>query len=454
MSCYNLGVRTRAASGVSIAVLALLAATAPPATGAGVTAGSSAAVASSVVTSAPAASRPATDISPSGGVPRTLSTVRGERLGGSQWGLTAVGAEGAWGVTRGAGVIVAVLDSGVDDAHPDLAGRLLPPADLVGDGLKGDPFGHGTRIAGIIAGVMDGDGIAGVASDVRILPIRVLAADGEGDQSRTARGIRAAVAAGAQVINLSLSSQTESQNQAEAIRYALDQGVTVVAAAGNRRQEGSPTVYPAAYPGVIGVSSIGPRLAASAFASRGAFIDLVGPGEDVVTTQPGGGWVREDGTSLAAAFVAAGVALVRAANPTLAREQVEELVLASARDLGPTGRDDAFGHGLLRVDRAVRMAVGLPGGLPIAAVTVSLRPAASNSRLRVDIGPDLTAGSWAFRVQRQRPDGSWRTLKATFRTRGAKETRVVDLPRGTYRVRVGARMGFTEATSPAVTLRR
>ena len=144
---------------------------------------------------------------------------------------------------------MAVLDSGVDDAHPDLAGRLLPAVDLVGDGLTGDPFGHGTRIAGIIAGVMDGAGIAGVASDVRILPIRVLAADGEGDQNRTARGIRAAVAAGAQVINLSLSSQTESPAQADAIRYALDQGVTVVAAAGNRREPGQPDRLPRGLPG-------------------------------------------------------------------------------------------------------------------------------------------------------------------------------------------------------------
>ena len=72
----------------------------------------------------------------------------------------------------------------------------------------------------------------------------------------------------------------------------------------------------------------------------------------------------------------------------------------------------------------------------------------------MDIDPDLTAGSWAFRVQRQRTDGSWRTLKATYRTRGAKETRIVDLPRGTYRVRVLPRMGLTEATSPAVTLTR
>ncbi len=426
----------------------MLATTAAPAAGADL-----AAHASAVVKSAPTAARPATDISPSGGLPRLLSTVRGERLGASQWGLTAVGAEGAWGVTRGSGVIVAVLDSGVDDAHPDLAGRLLPAADLVGDGRTGDPFGHGTRIAGIIAGVMDGAGIAGVASEVRILPIRVLAADGEGDQSRTARGIRAAVAAGAQVINLSLSSQTESQSQADAIRYALDQGVTVVAAAGNRRQEGSPTVYPAAYPGVIGVSSVGPGAVASGFASRGGFIDLVAPGEGVVTTQVGGGWGREDGTSIAAAFVSAGAALVRAANPTLSREQVEEILLANARDLGPKARDDVYGHGLLRVDRAVRAAAELPGGLPIPTVAVSVR-SASSSKLGVDIDPDLTAGAWAFRVQRQRTDGSWRTLKATFRTRGAKETRIVDLPRGTYRVRVLPRMGLIEATSPAVTLSR
>ena len=400
------------------------------------------------------ASRPTSDVSPSGGLQVILPTLRGERLGSSQWGLTAIGAEGAWGITRGAGVTVAVLDSGVDDTHPDLDGRLLPAVDLVGDGLTGDPFGHGTRIAGIIAGVMDGSGIAGVASDVRILPIRVLAADGEGDQNRTARGIRAAVAAGAQVINLSLSSQTESQSQADAIRYALDEGVTVVAAAGNRREAGSPTVYPAAYPGVLGVASVGRGLEESAFASSGGFIDLVAPGERVVTTEVGGGWGREDGTSIAAAFVTAGAALVRSANPSLTRAQVDAILVTTSRDLGPKGRDDAFGSGLLRVDRAVRAAAELPGGLPIPSSVVTVGALASGSKLGVDIDPDLSAGAWAFRVERQRGDGSWRTLRATYRTRGALETRVVDLPRGTYRVRVPSRMGLTEATSVPITLSR
>ena len=431
----------------SIAVVALLAGMTAPANAAEV--GASAPAAGH----APAAvSRPSSDVSPSGGLPRILPTLRGERLGSSQWGMTAVGAEGAWGITRGAGVTVAVLDSGVDDTHPDLAGRLLPAVDLVGDGLTGDPFGHGTRIAGIIAGVMDGAGIAGVASDVRILPIRVLAADGEGDQNRTARGIRAAVAAGAQVINLSLSSQTESPFQADAIRYALDEGVTVVAAAGNRREAGSPTVYPAAYPGVLGVASVGRGLEESGFASRGAFIDLVAPGEGVVTTEVGGGWGREDGTSVAAAFVSAGAALVRSANPSLTRAQVEAVLVTTARDLGPKGRDDAFGSGLLRVDRAVRAAAELPGGLPIPSAVVTVGAVASGSKLGVDIDPDLSAGAWAFRVERQRADGSWRTLRATYRTHGALETRVVDLPRGTYRVRVPMRMGLTEATSVPVTL--
>ena len=247
-----------------------------------------------------------------------------------------------------------------------------------------------------------------MASDVRILPIRVLAADGEGDQLRTARAIRVAVAAGAQVINLSLSSQTESPAQADAIRYALDQGVTVVAAAGNRRQEGSPTVYPAAYPGVLGVSSVGRTLRASEFASRGGFIDLVAPGERVVTTEAGGGWGREDGTSLAAAFVAAGAALVRAANPTLSREQVEEILLSSARDLGPKGRDDAFGHGLLRVDRAVRAAAELPGGLPIPSAVVTV----GSCRVELEAGGGRRSGPQRRVVGVPRPAAARRRIVA------------------------------------------
>ncbi|MCU0262051.1 MAG: S8 family serine peptidase [Candidatus Nanopelagicales bacterium] len=443
--------RIHAATGAVIAVLVLLVgATAPAAAQDGAAAASVPAFSDG---SGPL-SRSTTAGGPTRGLPMTLATVRGERLGSAQWGLAAIGAQGAWGVTRGAGITVAVLDSGVDRTHPDLADRLLPTTDLVQDGQSGDPFGHGTRVAGVIAGVMDGAGIAGVASDVRILPIRVLAADGEGDQNRTARAIRAAVAAGAQVINLSLSSQTESPAQAEAIRYALDEGVTVVAAAGNRRQEGSPTVYPAAYPGVLGVSSVGRGLRASTFASRGDLIDLVAPGEGVITTQPGGGWGRDDGTSIAAAFVSAATALVRAANPTLSRSQVEELLLATTRDLGSKGRDDTYGHGLIRVDRAVRAAALLPGGLLIPSAAVTVGAVAAGSKLSVDVDPDLSAGSWAFRVQSQRADGSWRTLPATYRTRGAQETRVLDLPRGAYRVKVPPRFGLNPTLSTPVTLSR
>ena len=383
-----------------------------------------------------------------------LPTVRAERLGGKQWGLAAVGAEGAWGITRGAGITVAVLDSGVDETHPDLAGHLLPAVDLVEDGRAGDAFGHGTRVAGVIAAALDGAGIAGLAGESQVLPIRILTATGEGDQNRTARGIRAAVAAGAQVINLSLSSPSQSTFQAEAIQFALDHGVVVVAAAGNRREEGSPTVFPAAYPGVIGVSSVGRDLAISDFASQGTAIDLVAPGGQILTTQVGGGWESDDGTSLAAAFVSAAVALVRAANPTLAPDAVAQVLFDTARDLGAPGRDDDFGHGLLRADRAVHAAAGLPGGVGIPSVALTVGALASGSRLSVDIDPDLATGAWTFHVQRLRPSGAWRTLRRSFTTRGEQETRIVNLPRGTYRVRVPSRLGFDGSTSVPVTLNR
>ena len=102
----------------------------------------------------------------------------------------------------------------------------------------------------------------------------------------------------------------------------------------------------------------------------------------------------------------------------------------------------------------MRAAAELPGGVPIPSAVVTVGSVASGSKLGVDIDPDLSAGAWAFRVERQRADGSWRTLKATYRTHGALETRIVDLPRGTYRVLVPSRMGLTEATSVPVTLSR
>ena len=279
------------------------------------------------------------------------SVLAGEPAGSYQWGLHAVNAEGAWSVTRGSGVIVAVVDTGVDTGHPDLVGQVLTQIDLVGDGATGDPVGHGTHVAGIVAAALDGDGTTGLANQVKVLPVRVLGENG-GDDSTVANGIITSVNAGAKVINLSLGSEEDSPATHSAVQYALDSGVTVVAAAGNEYEEGNPVEYPVAQRGVIGVASIGAQFNSSAFSNAGSYVDVSAPGEDILSTVPGG-WDSFDGTSMAAPFVAATAALVRVANPTLTKAQVDDVLLSTALDderrrvgsvLRPRARTSRQGH--------------------------------------------------------------------------------------------------------------
>jgi subtilisin family serine protease len=385
-----------------------------------------------------------------------------EQYGAAQWGLRAVNAEAAWSATRGGGVTVAVIDSGVDAGHPDLAGRLLPQIDLVADGWTGDPDGHGTHVAGIIAASLDGVGVAGLANQVTVLPVRVLDATGVGDFQTGALGIIEAVSAGARVINLSLGSSYNSAVQAQAVQYAIDSGVTVIAAGGNEYAEGNPTTYPAALPGVVAVSAITPEGGSWLYANCGSYIDIAAPGVDILSTVPGVGWDVKDGTSMAAPFVSAAAALVRAGNPTLTRAKVDSVLLGTVvDDADGDGRDNCFGEGLLQADRAVMAAATMPGGIratptvtqSTVPATVKVTAVSGKSKLKVDVNPNKGKGYWAFQVHKQRADGSWQRLK-TYKTRGSKETRTINLPRGTYRVVVNAKYGHAAATSRPAYLKK
>jgi subtilisin family serine protease len=162
----------------------------------------------------------------------------------------------AWTLTRGAGVTVAVLDSGVDASVPQLAGRVLPGADVIGGSGRGDSdcVGHGTFVAGLIAAQpTPGIGFTGLAPDVRILPVRQTTNGRDGDSASLAQAILAAVTGGAQVVNISLAADAPSDQLKSAVDFALQHGVVLVAAAANSAQQGNPLTYPAAYPGVIAV---------------------------------------------------------------------------------------------------------------------------------------------------------------------------------------------------------
>ncbi|WP_329458694.1 type VII secretion-associated serine protease mycosin [Streptomyces sp. NBC_01497] len=290
-----------------------------------------------------------------------------------QWALDQLHAQQAWRSSKGHGITVAVLDTGVDDTHPDLTGQVLTGKDFIGFGARrGDRSWarHGTAMASIIAGhghgPGDSDGVLGLAPQARILPVRVIleGTDPARDRARTSRGdalalgIRWAVDHGADVINLSLGDDSASahpeRSEDEAVQYALAKGVPVVASAGNGGQKGDHISYPAAYPGVIAVAAVDKYGTPADFSTRRWYADVSAPGVDVVIADPDRHYYEGWGTSAAAAFVSGTVALVRSAYPHLTPAQIKKLLEDTARDAPKGGRDDATGYGL--VDPAAALA--------------------------------------------------------------------------------------------------
>ena len=227
-----------------------------------------------------------------------------------QWALPVVKAADAWNTLAADApqVTVAVIDSGICADHPDLQGRILPGWDFVqNDATPQDEYGHGCDIAGIIAANMnDNIGIAGVAPNAMIMPLRVLDAQGLGTYSNVAAAIVRAVDEGAQVINLSVGGANPSTVLENAINYAAEHNVVVVAAAGNT--SGS-ILYPAAYDSVISVGSVDYDLQRSSFSAYLPELDTLAPGRDILTTGKNQGYVTVSGTSFAAAGVSGIVAL-------------------------------------------------------------------------------------------------------------------------------------------------
>jgi type VII secretion-associated serine protease mycosin len=274
-----------------------------------------------------------------------------------QWALNQSSFERAWSTTRGAGVTVAIIDSGVDAAHEDLGSVVLPGIDYVETGRDGryDPDGHGTHVAGIIgARVNNGRGIAGAAPDVRILPVRVLDANGSGMSSNVAAGIIWATDHGARVVNLSLGGGPSPGIQV-AMRYALSKGTVVLAAAGNNGASTNTAVYPAAYPEAIAVGSYDENLARSSFSNTGSYVDVSAPGSNILSTwsTASNAYAVASGTSMATPYASAEAALIISKNRSLSAAAVTSILESTARDAGARGVDPAFGHGLIDPAAAV-----------------------------------------------------------------------------------------------------
>lgn len=282
------------------------------------------------------------------------------------WEQSWLGFERAWPLTRGEGVTVAIVDTGVAANSPQLAGRVLPGVDLTGPGgspADSDCFGHGTFIAGIIgAAPADGTSFHGVAPGVRILPIRVANSMNDGTARLLADGIRAAVDRGADVVNVSASTQAAEPSLVAAVEYAEQRDVVVVAAAANSAGQGSQIVYPAALPTVLAVGAIDSTGALAAFSQTGPHLGMTAPGVEVVSVGPGGpGHWRGSGTSYAVPFVVGVAALIRAYRPELSAAQVRHRLLTTADHPAVALPDPAYGWGVVNPAAAVSAALAEEG---------------------------------------------------------------------------------------------
>ncbi|MEW2625265.1 type VII secretion-associated serine protease mycosin [Streptomyces sp. NPDC048106] len=303
----------------------------------------------------------------------TATDAHADSIRAQQWGLSALHVDQAWHTTRGQGATVAVLDTGVQEDHPDLVGNVLPAHDLIGFGARpGDrAWGrHGTAMAGIIAGHGHGpggsDGVMGVAPEAKILPVRVILEDSDPARAkaRTSRGtaladgIRWAADHGADVINLSLGDDSASAHpepgEDEAVQYALKKGVVVVASAGNGGDKGDHVSYPAAYPGVIVATAVDRYGTRAAFSTRRWYAAVSAPGVDVVIADPDHKYYEGWGTSAASAFVSGVAALIKSAHPGLSPAQIKTLLEDTAGSPPAGGRDDSRGYGTIDPVAALR----------------------------------------------------------------------------------------------------
>ncbi len=333
-----------------------------------------------------------------------------------QWHYPLIGLPDAWEITTGsAGVIVAVVDTGVLSNHPDLQGQLVPGYDFIrsaaeaedGNGIDSNPedpgteFGsgpssfHGSHTAGTIAARGNNSvGVAGAAYSARIMPLRALAASGGGNTYDVDQAVRFAAglandsgtvpAQRADVINLSLGGSPFSQTSQDLYNQVRAAGIVVVAAAGN---EGSSSLsYPASYAGVISVSAVDAQRRITPYSNRGSQIDVAAPGGDNSVDINGDGYPDGvlstdgtvtasginfvyrflNGTSMAAPHIAGVVALMKSVNPNLTPQDIDSLLTTGdiTEDLGAPGRDDLYGHGLINAQEAVLAALEATGNSP------------------------------------------------------------------------------------------
>ncbi len=417
------------------------------------------------------------------------SAVPNDEFYGYQWHYPLINLPQAWDITTGSSaVIVAVIDTGVLLTHPDLQGQLISGYDFISDPVRaldgngrdsnpndpGDSYipgsssFHGTHVAGTIAAATNnGIGVAGVAPNARIMPLRVLGSGGGTDDdinqailyaARLSNASGAVPAQRADIINMSLGCACFSQAQQDVITWARNQGVIIIAAAGNEATEGNPIGYPAAYRGVVSVGAVAMDKTRAPYSSFNAFVDIAAPGGDTSRDQNGDGYLDAvlstlgddssdvlsfiygsyKGTSMAAPHVAGVVALMKSVNPALTPAQFDSLLASGqlTQDLGAAGRDNEFGYGLVDAYRAVLAAQTTPTPVPAKLVVTpnGLNFGSQGTTATLSL---VNGGGGTLSITSASDDASWLTVGAASDPATGLGTRTVTVNRaglavGTY----------------------
>jgi subtilisin len=316
------------------------------------------------------------------------------------WGVNRIDAEVVHaGGNKGAGVKVAVIDTGVDYRHTDLDGNYAGGKDFVNKDLDPmDDNGHGTHVAGTLAAEDNNAGVVGVAPQARLYALKVLNSSANGYWSDVIAAMDWAVANRMQVANLSLGG---SSDPGITVKAAFDNaqaaGLLTVAIAGN--MNGGAVIYPAKYQSVIAVSATTDTDTLASFSSIGSEVELAAPGKSIYSTYKGGGYATLDGTSMASPHVAGTAALVIASGITDANgngkinDEVRQRLRDTADDLGPTGKDNSFGYGLVDADGAALPPPTSATGAISGTVTDGSNVAISGATVSVDTGQSATTAS-------------------------------------------------------------
>lgn len=274
------------------------------------------------------------------------------------WGVSLVQAPQIWAMSRGDGMKIAILDTGIDFTHPDIAPNFAKGINFTtaNSGDHTDRQGHGSHCAGVVAGVDNDFGVVGVAPGAKLYNVKVLGDNGSGSIGAIIKGIDWCIKEGVDVMSMSLGcSEDPGTNFHNAIKRARAAGIVIVAASGN---ENTHCGWPAAYPEVIAVGAVDQSFGRADFSNFGAELDVVAPGVDILSTYPGNRYAKLSGTSMATPMVAGVVALVqhfcRQMGVVATPDKIVEMITERSVDMGNAGHDEMFGNGLINVFRLIK----------------------------------------------------------------------------------------------------